>query len=95
MRLEMARVTVEDCLRKVENRFALVLLASERARQIEMGTSDPLVTEDNDKPTVIALREIAAGYDVARLVNEKGSSVVETEKSVASAISDAIAEDME
>ena len=55
----MARVTVEDCLEKVENRFALVLLAAERAHQLEMGVSEPMVPEDNDKPTVIALREIA------------------------------------
>lgn len=55
----MARVTVEDCLDKVENRFQLVLVASRRARQIALGQM-PLVPEENDKPTVIALREIAA-----------------------------------
>ncbi len=60
----MARVTVEDCLENVENRFALVLLAAERAHQLEMRVSDPMVSEDNDKPTVIALREIALGCDV-------------------------------
>ena len=54
----MARVTVEDCLGNLRNRYELVLLASKRARQIVLG-SDPLVPEDNDKPTVIALREIA------------------------------------
>lgn len=54
----MARVTIEDCLENVENRFELVLLAARRARQISEGT-DPLVDIDNDKPTVIALREIA------------------------------------
>ncbi len=54
----MARVTVEDCLDNVTNRYELVLLASKRARQIVMG-SDPLVPTDDDKPTVIALREIA------------------------------------
>lgn len=64
----MARVTVEDCLEHVENRFALVLLAAERAHQIEMGSSDPLVSEDNDKPTVIALREIALGHDVEGMI---------------------------
>ena len=56
----MARTTVEDCLDNVDNRFQLVLIASRRARQIVDG-SDPLVEADNDKPTVIALREIAAG----------------------------------
>lgn len=54
----MARLTVEDCLDNVENRFELVLVSSQRARQIAMG-AEPLVPEDNDKPTVIALREIA------------------------------------
>ena len=55
----MARITVEDCLEHVENRFDLVLLAARRARQISQG-ADPLVPAENDKPTVIALREIAA-----------------------------------
>lgn len=54
----MARVTVEDCLQKVENRFELVLVASKRARQISNG-AEPTVEWDNDKPTVIALRELA------------------------------------
>jgi len=56
----MARLTVEDCMDNVDNRYDLVVLASKRARQIAMG-SDPLVDEDGDKPTVIALREIAEG----------------------------------
>jgi DNA-directed RNA polymerase subunit omega len=56
----MARVTVEDCLDHVENRFKLVLLASKRARQLSMGT-EPLVEWENDKPTVVALREIEQG----------------------------------
>jgi DNA-directed RNA polymerase subunit omega len=54
----MARLTVEDCLDNVENRFELVLIASQRARQLAMG-AEALVPEDNDKPTVLALREIA------------------------------------
>jgi len=54
----MARLTVEDCLDKVENRFELVLVAAKRARQLSMG-ADPLVELENDKPTVLALREIA------------------------------------
>jgi DNA-directed RNA polymerase subunit omega len=54
----MARITVEDCLEHVENRFDLVLLAARRARQISQG-AEPLVPAENDKPTVIALREIA------------------------------------
>ena len=54
----MARLTVEDCLDNVENRFELVLVAAQRARQLAMG-AEPLVPLDNDKPTVLALREIA------------------------------------
>lgn len=56
----MARITVEDCLEQVNNRFQLVLMASKRARQIAQGMQ-PLVEEENDKPTVLALREIAEG----------------------------------
>ncbi|MCK5725486.1 MAG: DNA-directed RNA polymerase subunit omega [Thiotrichaceae bacterium] len=55
----MARVTVEDCLEHTESRFTLILEASKRARAIAQGAI-PLVDEENDKPTVIALREIAA-----------------------------------
>jgi len=55
----MARVTVEDCLNHVDNRFELVMLASKRARQIAVEGAEPLVPEENDKPTVIALREIS------------------------------------
>lgn len=66
----MARVTVEDCLDKVENRFQLVLVASQRARQLALGT-EPLVAWENDKPTVVALREIAAHkIDPADLLKE-------------------------
>ncbi len=57
----MARVTVEDCLDHVDNRFNLVMLASRRARQLARPGVKPLVAEENDKPTVIALREIADG----------------------------------
>jgi len=64
----MARITVEDCLDNVENRFELVLTATKRARQIAQG-SDPLVEEENDKPTVIALREIAEGFIDAERVD--------------------------
>ena len=60
----MARVTIEDCLDNVDNRFQLVIAAAKRARQISMG-ADPLVPLENDKPTVIALREIANG-DITR-----------------------------
>lgn len=57
----MARVTVEDCLEKVENRFKLIRLGSRRTRQLALTSAEPLVPAENDKYTVIALREIAAG----------------------------------
>ncbi len=60
----MARVTVEDCLKHVDNRFDLVLKAARRAHALELGQAEPMVPANNDKPTVIALREIAAGYNV-------------------------------
>lgn len=56
----MARVTVEDCLKYVDNRFDLVVLATKRARQLANGV-EPLLPWENDKPTVMALREIAEG----------------------------------
>jgi DNA-directed RNA polymerase subunit omega len=56
----MARLTVEDCLENLDNRYDLVLLASKRTRQLLMG-SDPLIEDQSNKPTVMALREIAAG----------------------------------
>ena len=62
----MARITVDDCLKKVPNRFQMTLAATYRARQIANGAT-PMVESDKDKPTVIALREIASGlvdYDV-------------------------------
>jgi len=65
----MARTTVEDCLDNVENRFQLVLVASKRARELVNG-ADALVPEDNDKPTVIALREIAAGLVDASILDK-------------------------
>ena len=57
----MARVTVEDCLENVDNRFELVMLASKRARQLATGGKDAKVAWENDKPTVVALREVAEG----------------------------------
>ena len=65
----MARITVEDCLEHIENRFDLVLLASRRARQIAQG-ADPLVPPENDKPTVLALREIAENLVSAESMDE-------------------------
>ena len=61
----MARITVEDCLDKVENRFELVMVASKRARALATGGQEPKVQADSDKPTVIALRELADGHITA------------------------------
>ena len=72
----MARITVEDCLEHVENRFDLVLLAARRARQIAQG-ADPLVPAENDKPTVIALREIADN-----LINESSMDEMEAQAEI-------------
>ena len=66
----MARITVEDCLEKVDNRFHLVRVASKRARQI-MNGKEPTLEWDNDKATVVALREIAAGNVTEEMLNEK------------------------
>lgn len=57
----MARVTVQDAVEKIGNRFDLVLVAARRARQMQVGGKDPLIPEENDKTTVIALREIEEG----------------------------------
>lgn len=65
----MARVTVEDCLENVDNRFELVLVAAKRARQVAMG-AQPMLEEENDKPTVIALREIAEDLVNAKILEE-------------------------
>ena len=73
----MARITVEDCLENVDNRFELVMVSSKRARQIQAEGKDPLVEADNDKPTVIALREIADGLVDADILIEKPSVELE------------------
>lgn len=66
----MARVTVEDCLDHVDNRFELVMVASKRAHQLTTGGKDPKLDWENDKPTVMALREIADGLITADNVEE-------------------------
>ncbi len=71
----MARITVEDCLEKVENRFQLVLIATKRARQLA-GGAEPMVRRDNDKNTVIALREIAEGLVTADILDEDDTPIV-------------------
>lgn len=73
----MARITVEDCLENIENRFELVLSASERARQLEMGASEATLPWENDKPTVVALREIAQGTINPNTIGQKRAVVIE------------------
>lgn len=65
----MARITVEDCVSNIENIFEMVLVASKRARQIAHG-ADAMVEVENDKPTVLALREIAAGHITPAILEE-------------------------
>ncbi len=65
----MARITVEDCLENVENIFEMVLVAAKRARRIAHG-ADPMVELENDKPTVLALREIADGLVTSSILEE-------------------------
>lgn len=74
----MARVTVEDCLEHVDNRFELVMVSSKRARQIATEGKEPLVPIENDKPTVLALREIAAGLIDASILNEPVKEEIHT-----------------
>ncbi|EPJ43718.1 MAG: DNA-directed RNA polymerase omega subunit [Osedax symbiont Rs1] len=66
----MARVTVEDCLENVENRFELVMVAAKRARQLATGGKEAFVDKENDKETVIALREIAEGHIDSSILND-------------------------
>ena len=67
----MARVTVQDAVEKIGNRFDLILTAARRARQLELHQIEPLVPEDNDKPTVIALREIEKGLINQEIMDAK------------------------
>ncbi len=92
----MARITVEDCLDNVDNRFELVMVSSKRARQLQTGGKDPMVSVDNDKPTVIALREIADGLVDAEILIEKpsiGLDSVEEGLQEAAAAVEAVAEE--
>ncbi len=65
----MARITVEDCLENIENIFEMVLVAAKRARRVAHG-AEPMVERENDKPTVIALREIAEGLVTPAILEE-------------------------
>ncbi|HET7099788.1 MAG TPA: DNA-directed RNA polymerase subunit omega [Terriglobia bacterium] len=72
----MARVTVEDCLNNVDNLFQLVLVATKRARQLSRGV-EPTVAWENDKPTVVALREVAAGNVGPAILDEIEQPIIE------------------
>ena len=84
----MARITVEDCLDNVDNRFELVMLASKRARQMATGGRDPLVEDESDKATVIALREIAEGLITPEVLAR--ASEIEAEEELAASFETSI-----
>ena len=84
----MARITVEDCLHSIDNRFELVLTATKRARQIAHG-AEPMVDAENDKPTVIALREIAE-----KLVSPVNVDLLQAQLDAAVEFGDELAEDV-
>lgn len=69
----MARITVEDCLKNINNRFELVIAAAKRARQLEIGGADAVVSWENDKATVVALREIAKGNITTEILEDSSS----------------------
>ncbi|MGD8236849.1 MAG: DNA-directed RNA polymerase subunit omega [Chromatiales bacterium] len=87
----MARITVEDCLEHVDNRFDLVLLATKRARQLAAGV-DPLIPWENDKPTVVALREIAEGLITEEVIEEQEQVGESTEDELLIALGEELAE---
>jgi len=89
----MARITVEDCVERIVNRFELVLIATKRARQVARGAA-PLVEEENDKATVIALREIADGLIDASIMDEEPEVVSEEEVLEALPVADSAAQEI-
>ena len=70
----MARITVVDCSENIPNMFQLVLVAAKRARQLANG-AEPMVEWENDKPTVVALREVAEGYITESILEEREQTV--------------------
>jgi len=84
----MARITVEDCLDHVDNRFELVMVATRRARQMRRFGVEPMLPEENDKPTVIALREIAAGLVSEEVLDEQDASTEDDRLEVSFGIGD-------
>ncbi len=90
----MARITVEDCLDHVDNRFELVMVATRRARQMRRFGVQPMVPEENDKPTVIALREIAEGLVSDEMLDEQDASTEDERMEVTFGIGDDEARDV-
>lgn len=90
----MARITVEDCLNHVDNRFDLVLLGTRRARQLAGGV-EPLLPWQNDKPTVMALREMAAGVLSAESIAAAEQEEEDTTKSLEQALAEELAADLQ
>ncbi|GLP95376.1 DNA-directed RNA polymerase subunit omega [Paraferrimonas sedimenticola] len=88
----MARVTVEDAVDKIGNRFDLILVASRRARQIAVQGKDPMVEEENDKPTVLALREIEEGLVTAQTLDSDERQALREKEAAEIAAVAAIAE---
>jgi len=89
----MARVTVQDCLKHVDNRFDLVLVATKRARQLANGV-EPLLPRENDKPTVLALREIAEGLIGPDTLDEQEEKIEDTTKMLEQALAEEFAADL-
>ena len=87
----MARITVEDCLEHVDNRFDLVMVATKRARQIATQGKDPLVEVNDDKPAVIALKEIELGLINSDKIDQVDA---EAEEFAADALSDQLTEEL-
>lgn len=90
----MARITVEDCLDHVDNRFDLVLLATKRARQLSNGV-EPLLPWENDKNTVMALREIAEGLITNETIDQPEEPEVSIDDELAAALAEVSAPDAE
>jgi DNA-directed RNA polymerase subunit omega len=86
----MARITVEDCLEHVDNRFELVLVSAKRARQLAKGV-EPLLPWENDKPTVMALREIAAGLIEPQTLEEGDRAAQDAAEALERALAEELA----
>ena len=83
----MARITVEDCLKKVESRYELIILASKRARQLAVAGRRATLEWENDKPSVMALREIASGSVTAENINDLTVDVADLEQEFSAELS--------